>query len=413
MIKNLNPIHRLLSLCFVLVVTFNSLSMAETSKDNASTDLYIQFDEELDKYLSEPSLANIKPVLKILSNLLKENPSLTVEKLSQKSNNLSKLSIATIDKPVGSIYKSRLWSFNGKDESNIGFLELIKQVKEPHKSRSKPLTKDCVLNNFLIELPKNYKLENMAWYLALEDKNNEAQKNNNVELGKLAKNPKSKSVTTKPEFVLVVIGCDEKRQKFYLKGFRLNDSNLISDPQVFECLPPNLSKNFNGSVTLNDKTIVLNLVDTNPKLNNANIVNTYSLTLYWVNNKFSFNPQKDPSLPSYPAYEFMNAVNIGNSDYAKSWLQDPNLMSIIKYAGLVGEKPGLRSEYKLISLNKVNNLKDRFRIITGKSDDLIIDVQKIKLKWYITSIFLAPGDSFMRSITQNTCHGSSPNGLKP
>ncbi len=111
MIKNLNPVHRLLSLCFVLVVTFNSLSMAETSKDNASTDLYIQFDEELDKYLSEPSLANIKPVLKILSSLLKENPNLTVEKLSQKSNNLSKLSIATIDKPVGSIYKSRLLFF--------------------------------------------------------------------------------------------------------------------------------------------------------------------------------------------------------------------------------------------------------------------------------------------------------------
>ncbi len=403
----LYSLSRLLNILLVLFLNFscgweNLPVFGQESDNSLALNANTQFNQDLDQYFNESNSGNFKKVLADLSAIIKLNPNIDINKLNEVNPNFSKIKIKFLNQSINKSLVSKIWLFTNIAQKNLILIELSKVVEhkvlaknKKHVNKNFNTVSKPVIANFLLELPKNITFNDAHWYVQIND----IPKVNSD--GKIPKH-KSPEKNIDTNLVLVVSGNNAQNEKIYLKSYKLVNGLLINNSIAFECLPPNLNENFTGTAKFDDKSIDLNLASFNSQGMKEGInalTNTYSLKLYWLKDKFSFSVDINPDSPNYPATEFMNALANNNMQLAKSWLKDSNLISIPKYAKLIQDKQ--INIYKLISMAKVNSTKNRYRIITGKVDDLIIDVEKNKTRWFVTALFLAKPDNSLKSLTQN------------
>ena len=106
---------------------------------------------------------------------------------------------------------------------------------------------------------------------------------------------------------------------------------------------------------------------------------------------------------------FVQAIAQGKPDLAKSWLQDPKLISIPKYLNLIGRSsPPMR----LVPMTGFNVY--RYRVITGNKNDLIIEVARIATagrlrgQLAVRGLFVAPQDALAQKMTGTVILPNTP-----
>lgn len=213
--------------------------------------------------------------------------------------------------------------------------------------------------------------------------------------------------------LLILIGNDRINQTVWLKAYKVNDGWLAEAPEAFASLPVYFSQNVSGRASVSGNDIILTIVSpqnpasqtvsgdtsTKPAIK-APASSGYKVVLKYANGKYFLSGKAPDDAPAAIAMSFVQAIAQGKPDLAKSWLQDPKLISIPKYLNLIGRgSPPMR----LVPMTGLNVY--RYRVITGNKNDLIVEVARITTagrlrgQLAVRGLFVAPQDALAQKMT--------------
>jgi hypothetical protein len=218
---------------------------------------------------------------------------------------------------------------------------------------------------------------------------------------------------------LVLIG-KERNGDNYLHAFRVSDGGWVESQDVFAGVPPYVLQNLAGQATFSNSDLVLAIVggnvvpSTTPASATANAAtasNGYRIVLHFLGGKYVMEGRSGEEGALAVAAQFAQALQQSRPDLAKAWLADPKLISIPKYIGYFS-KPA--PEAKIVPMSNPNGAVTRFRIITGLTEDLIVDIAKTKtLPLAVKAMFIAPPDPLAQKILSNLHEKTVPSERLP
>ena len=234
--------------------------------------------------------------------------------------------------------------------------------------------------------------------------------------------PSKAAVSAPAPKLLILIGNDRINQTVWLKAYKVNDGWLAEAPEAFASLPVYFSQNVSGRASVSGNDIILTIVSpqtpalqtvsgdtsTKPAIK-APASSGYKVVLKYANGKYFLSGKAPDDAPAAIAMSFVQAIAQGKPDLAKSWLQDPKLISIPKYLNLIGRSsPPMR----LVPMTGFNVY--RYRVITGNKNDLIIEVARIATagrlrgQLAVRGLFVAPQDALAKKMTGTVILPNTP-----
>lgn len=200
---------------------------------------------------------------------------------------------------------------------------------------------------------------------------------------------------------LLLTGFEGATHNIWLRSYKLNE-NWTENNAVLTAIPPFLLNNISGRVSFSGKDIILTINSRGQKSpstegNEAEGL-VYKLPLHLIDGKYQLEGKPAAESPYNAVFQFVQAYGQAKMELAKVWLADPSLISVPKYSGLAGKGSGAS---RIISISGAAPGVYRFRLITFANDDLVFDVVKLKTRWAIKSIFIAPADLLWQHIAKN------------
>lgn len=332
-------------------------------------------------YKAHPDASSWQPVWKALHNLL-ANPQAahaSVGVLMHTNPGLTELS-AKVDDAGGG---ARVWSFPKVDEAQAILVQWQQPVGPPTKTivghgRHKTVVfgpAPTVSRMQLIALPAT---------VVFRDS----------QIVHSAGVPAAKGKPGKPEYrALVLSGNERGGSTIWLGAYKLAEGTWVESPSVLASVPPYLVQNIAGKASFSGNDLVFSLgssTSTAGESPSSSQNSGYKIVLKFIDGKFLVSGKSADEGPSLVVTQWMQAVQHGQIDLARAWLSDPNLISIVKYAGLLNrpsDKP-----FKIMAMSAPFLNGERFRVITFDKTDLIVDVGKVKAQWAIKALFMAPPD---------------------
>lgn len=212
------------------------------------------------------------------------------------------------------------------------------------------------------------------------------------------KEVKKKKVKIEGPRNLIIAGNDKSTGLLWLKSFRLADSAWVETSDVLSGIPPYLLQNVGGKASFWGNDLILTIAGSKPQGTEVSAKSApssgYRIALKLVDGKYTLEGQKANDIPLSVVLQFSQALALGRVDLAKAWLQDPRLISIPKYLGLLGRS----APTKLVAMTLPPTGGVRYRMVTFLKNDLIIDVAKVKQQWAIKALFIAPPDPLAQKL---------------
>lgn len=217
-----------------------------------------------------------------------------------------------------------------------------------------------------------------------------------------------------PRF-MVVTGNDRLTGLVWVKAFKPYNGSWVATTEPFAQIPQYLLENVSGRASFSGSNLILNLASSAANADEKATGNltkpkssAYQIVLKLVGSKYVLADGGQATSGPLPmiAY-FVQCIRNGRLDLAKAWLDDPGLVSIPKYVGLVGAASRNERPYKLVAMATPPTGGPRFRLVTYKKTDLIFDTVKSKSQWMIKGIFIAPSDPLAQQLNGSTV-GEAP-----
>ncbi|MBZ0188335.1 MAG: hypothetical protein K8F91_18950, partial [Candidatus Obscuribacterales bacterium] len=222
-----------------------------------------------------------------------------------------------------------------------------------------------------------------------------------------------KTVSIQGPKYLIVSGNDRVTGLVWIKAFKPYNNTWVRTEDPFSAVPPYLIENVAGRAHFSGNNLVLSVAapDDKPEKLPKPKSSSYEIVLKLVGGKyFLADGAQSASGPLPMISYFVQCLRNGRLDLAKAWLEDATLISIPKYAGLVGKTP--QKPYKLVAMATPPTGAPRFRLVTYQKNDLIFDTGKSKNQWVIKGIFIAPSDPLAQqlngTLVGQTASESSP-----
>ncbi|MDX2108165.1 MAG: hypothetical protein SFY67_17350 [Candidatus Melainabacteria bacterium] len=232
------------------------------------------------------------------------------------------------------------------------------------------------------------------------------------------RNRKHTTVVEGPKF-LCITGYKRQDGQIWLKAYKLAGSALAQTTEPFAHVPASLLQSGSSRAFFSGNNLVIGMGQSDPT-QGANGESTktpvtsipssssYQVVLKFEGNAFSLadKPQTEGPLPI--AQFFVKTIIEGRTDVAKAWVSDPGLINITKYAGLLGKTPA--KPYKLVAMTVIpgSNVMARYRLVTFESQDLIIDIGRVKKETKVRGVFVAPSDPVARNLNGVPVGGPAP-----
>lgn len=200
----------------------------------------------------------------------------------------------------------------------------------------------------------------------------------------------------------LILSGEGEDGSLWVDGYSALEGVWTENPGYINSLPTILVKNVSGHITFRNPDMIFNVarmvqtVDSTgtPRSLPEAESSTYQFWLKLTDSGYFIVP----NLPDEEAFrtvqQFVQAIQQGRSDIAKSLLSDARLVSIFKYLGLIGKPldPGTR----VVQMSLPPSKGQRFRLFNMGKDELIFDVGKVKGIPLIKAVFIAPPDPFLQ-----------------
>lgn len=232
------------------------------------------------------------------------------------------------------------------------------------------------------------------------------------------RNRKHTTVVEGPKF-LCIAGYRRADGQIWLRAYKLAGTALALTTEPFSHVPASLLQGGSSRAFFSGNNLVIGMgqsepsAPTNGETTKAPVTSVPSSSSYQVVLKFEGNafvladkPQTDGPLPI--AQFFVKTILEGRTDVAKGWVSDPALINVTKYAGLLGKTPA--KPYKLVAMTVIpgSNVMARYRLVTFESQDLIIDIGRVKKETKVRGVFVAPSDPVARNLSGVPVGGPVP-----
>ncbi len=199
----------------------------------------------------------------------------------------------------------------------------------------------------------------------------------------------------------LVLAGDAEDGSLALQCYKMGEAGWQDSPEFLAQIPSFLTTNVSGRIAFKGNDLLFNIgkmVQTTdasgakrlmPEAESA----TYRFWLKTTDAGFAV-ASTIPDEDSFSAvYQFMQAIQGGRTDVAKSLLVDPHLVCLPRYLGLQGKS--IDASAKVVEMSMPPGRGMRFRLIGIGKDDMIFDVGKYKGQWQIKAIFIAAPDQFL------------------
>lgn len=214
-----------------------------------------------------------------------------------------------------------------------------------------------------------------------------------------------------PRF-MVITGNDRITGLVWVKAFKPYNGSWVATAEPFAQIPQYLLENVSGRASFSGSNLILSVATADEKAG-KNLPkpksSAYQIVLKLAGSKYVLADGGQATSGPLPmiAY-FVQCVRNGRVDMAKAWLDDPGLISIPKYVGLVGAASRNDKPYKLVAMATPPTGGPRYRLVTYKKTDLIFDTGKSKNQWMIKGIFIAPSDPLAQQLNGSTVGEAPP-----
>lgn len=317
-----------------------------------------QFLNEFKQYLSQANVASSGG-----SKIIKENPT------------LKDLDVKLLDVGGG-----RIWFFPKGQDKSVLFLQIGTSVET-------------------LEYPANINLNDARLVRSVTTTTKV------VKVGR--RRIQKKVVSASGPRYLILAGNNRLSGRIWLQAFKPYNGAWIVTNDPFSAIPPYLLNNVSGTVTFAGNNIVLAVSASDSKDSKLPKPNStsYGITLVANGGKYSLAGATNSSQPSSIITQFVQCLRNNRVDLAKAWLHDPTLISIPKYIDLIGHKSD--PAYKLVAMATPKTGGPRFRLVTHRKHDLIIDVGSKYNRLAIKALFIAPPDPLADKLS-GTSIGPAP-----
>src|SRR5579875_1261367 len=206
---------------------------------------------------------------------------------------------------------------------------------------------------------------------------------------------------------LIAVGSKRGAGGMWLASYRLGTDGWRADEAPLADIPPYLTSNMSGVIGFSGQDLLVTVTPGAPLSGRETAADqklpepassTYKLVLRLVGGKFELEGRPAEDTPYNAVWQFVHACEQGCSDLARAWLVDPHLISIPKYIGLAAGNAGQPS--RLINMSGAPAGLYRYRLVTFGRYDLILDAARVKNKWAIKAIFIAPADAFLQKVAR-------------
>jgi len=233
------------------------------------------------------------------------------------------------------------------------------------------------------------------------------------------RNKKHTTVVEGPKF-LCITGYKRTDGQIWLKAYKLAGSVLAQTTEPFAHVPLSLLQGGSSRAFFSGYNLVIGMGQSEPASSSANgdtvktpvtsipSSSSYQVVLKFEGNAFSLADKPQNDGPLSVAQFFVKTILEGRADIAKTWVSDPALVNITKYAGLLGKTPA--KPYKLVAMTVIPgaSVMARYRLVTFESQDLIIDIGRVKKETKVKGVFVAPSDPVARNLNGVPIGGPVP-----
>ncbi|QQR58348.1 MAG: hypothetical protein IPG59_02310 [Candidatus Melainabacteria bacterium] len=233
------------------------------------------------------------------------------------------------------------------------------------------------------------------------------------------RNKKHTTVVEGPKF-LCITGYKRTDGQIWLKAYKLAGSVLAQTTEPFAHVPLSLLQGGSSRAFFSGNNLVIGMGQSEPASSSANgdtvktpvtsipSSSSYQVVLKFEGNAFSLADKPQNDGPLSVAQFFVKTILEGRADIAKTWVSDPALVNITKYAGLLGKTPA--KPYKLVAMTVIPgaSVMARYRLVTYESQDLIIDIGRVKKETKVKGVFVAPSDPVARNLNGVPVGGPVP-----
>lgn len=233
------------------------------------------------------------------------------------------------------------------------------------------------------------------------------------------RNKKHTTVVEGPKF-LCITGYKRTDGQIWLKAYKLAGSVLAQTTEPFAHVPLSLLQGGSSRAFFSGYNLVIGMGQSEPASSSANgdtvktpvtsipSSSSYQVVLKFEGNAFSLADKPQNDGPLSVAQFFVKTILEGRADIAKTWVSDPALVNITKYAGLLGKTPA--KPYKLVAMTVIPgaSVMARYRLVTYESQDLIIDIGRVKKETKVKGVFVAPSDPVARNLNGVPVGGPVP-----
>lgn len=242
-----------------------------------------------------------------------------------------------------------------------------------------------------------------------------------------------KTVKVEGPSFLAVAGLDRVSGLVYLGAFKPASGAWVATSEPYSQIPGHFMQTLSGQVSFSGNDLVLSVASQTPGSTQPSETGTttgttgttatgsastgaapagttlpkpksssYQIVLKFNNGHYVLGGSPSKDVPLSVVSYFVQCVRQNRMDLAKAWIADPALVSIPKYAKLLGRN---QEPYKLVAMTQPPNSYARYRLVTGQKHDLIFDVGKVKKDILIKGIFIAPPDALARNLSGTTIGG--------
>lgn len=205
---------------------------------------------------------------------------------------------------------------------------------------------------------------------------------------------------------LLILAGEGEDSSLWVNSYALTNSLWTESPGYINSLPSLLVKNVSGHVTFRNPDMIFNIGKMVQSTDSSGVVrnlpeaesSTYKFWLRLTDNGYVIVPNLPDEESFKIVQQFMQAIQQGRSDIAKSLLSDNRIVSLFKYMNLLG-KP-LDPSTRIVQMSMPASKGQRFRLINMGKDELIFDVTKAKGIPVIKAIFVAPPDPFLQEASK-------------
>ncbi len=233
------------------------------------------------------------------------------------------------------------------------------------------------------------------------------------------KNRKHTQVVEGPKF-LCITGYKRTDGQIWLRAYKLAGSALAPSTEPFAHVPASLLQGGSSKAFFSGNNLVIGMGQSEsasassngegPKTPVTSVPSSasYQVVLKFEGNAFTLQDKPQNDGPLSIAQFFVKTILEGRQDVAKAWVSDPALINITKYAGFLGKTPA--KPYKLVAMTVIpgSNVMARYRLVTFESQDLIIDIGRVKKETKVRGLFVAPSDPVARSLNGVSIGGPAP-----